>query len=93
MIDTIGGKKYSSLYFKYQSQTGFKFDANCMKPINRDARLFHAKITECFSDLATTPITWTGNKAVILDNWNTLHGRRAVSNTEKNRNLFRIYTG
>ena len=93
MIDTIEEKKYSSLYFKYQSQTGFKFDANCMKPINRDAKLFHSKIMECFTDLKTTPIIWSGNKAVVLDNWNTLHGRRAVSDTENNRKLFRIYTG
>ncbi len=93
MIDTIEGKKYASLYFSHNSKTGFKFDANCMKPVNRDAKLFHSKITESFSDLKTTHISWSGNKAIVLDNWNTLHGRRSVSDTEKNRQLFRVYTG
>ena len=93
MIDTIEEKKYLSLFFKHQAKLGFRFDANCMKPINKDAKMFHSKIRECFSELESTPIVWSGKTAVILDNWNTLHGRRAVSHKEKNRKLFRIYTG
>ncbi|MEW8073662.1 MAG: hypothetical protein AB2826_24900, partial [Candidatus Thiodiazotropha sp.] len=93
MIDTIEGKKYVSLYFKYLSQTGFRFDANCMKPINIDAKHFHSKMIDCLSNINTTPITWSGNKAIILDNWKTLHGRRSVPYSEHNRELFRVYTG
>ncbi|MGB1800544.1 MAG: hypothetical protein ACPHLK_06915 [Gammaproteobacteria bacterium] len=93
IIDTIEGKKYSSLFFRSQSLTGFKFDSNCMKPVNGHAKLFHNKITACLNDIETTSIHWTGNKAVVIDNWNTLHGRGRVNASDKNRNLMRVYTG
>jgi len=93
MINTLEGKKYASLYFKHKSQTGFKFDSNCMKPVNIAAKLFHSKMMGIFQNLEVTNISWSGNKAIILDNWVTLHGRETVPSTDINRQLFRVYIG
>lgn len=93
MIDTIEGKKYSSLYFRHESQVGFKYDPMCMIPFNSNAKIFHTKFTKILEKIEPESISWTGGKAIIMDNWATLHGRGTISLLEKNRKLLRIYIG
>jgi len=93
IINTFEGKKFTSAYFKNGSQAGFRFDPNCMTPVNRYAKLFHVEFLACLKKINPKPIAWTGNKAVVLDNWRTLHGRESVSHLDRNRKLMRVYTG
>ena len=92
LIETVEGKKYTSLLFKENKINGFKFDLSCMIPINKSAKYFHNEFVEALIDQKIEPIHWTGNKAVIIDNWNVMHGRKEVSITERERKLMRIYT-
>jgi len=93
MVDTIEGKKYTSVLFKENGVSGFRFDLSCMVPVNNDAKYLHKELLALFKEMNVESIRWTGNKAVVIDNWNVLHGRRNISNTEQKRQLMRIYTG
>lgn len=91
LIDTIEGKKYASLLFSVNGVRGFRFDPCCMKPQNKAARRFHEEMIEIQQKLNTKKIVWTGEKAVVIDNWKYLHGRSSVSANEDKRELLRIY--
>jgi len=93
MINTFEGKKYTSVLFTYDKKIGFRYDPTCMVPINKDAKYFHNEFHDLLKDEKTQSIHWTGNKAVIIDNWILMHGRSKVSEHEHKRELIRIYTG
>jgi alpha-ketoglutarate-dependent taurine dioxygenase len=59
-----------------------------MKPINDSAK----RVVHLMSEMNTNlwGINWSGNKAIIIDNWKMLHGRREAKAGEK-RELKRIY--
>ncbi|MCE7058156.1 TauD/TfdA family dioxygenase [Algoriphagus sp. AGSA1] len=87
-VRTLHIQFYTSLIFKENGITGFKYDPNCMEPAN-----YHGKrIVEIFNDISaeTIKVNWCGNKAVLIDNWKMLHGRNSVDPSE-NRELKRIY--
>lgn len=79
---------YSSIIFKENGITGFKYDPNCMKPANYHGKQFVELING--KSIETINVKWSGNKAVVIDNWKMLHGRNAVDPNE-NRELKRIY--
>lgn len=90
ILKNFEGARYVSAYFKCGEKEGIRFDPNCMSPKNKEAGLFRDKIIE----LATRDIDvvkWTGDKALIIDNWSVLHGREAVLYEEECRTLLRIY--
>jgi len=93
IIDTIEGKKYTSLLFSEFGENGFRFDPSCMKPINKAANYFHNEFCYLLENIKVNEIHWTGNKAVVIDNWKCLHGRGCVAEDEHNRELMRVYTG
>jgi len=93
VIDTIEGKKYTSLLFSQFSENGLRFDPCCMKPINKAAKYFHNEFCGLLENIKVNSIEWTGNKAVVIDNWKCLHGRSAIAEDEHSRELMRIYTG
>ncbi len=90
LIKTIHGQIYSSVMFKKNGVTGFKYDPCCMVPINNSAILFQEKLEEVLLDVPRNNINWTGNKAVIIDNWKTLHGRGNIGG-DLNRKLILLY--
>lgn len=93
MIDNIEGKKYCSLLFNHKGTKGFRFDPSCMKPVNNAAKYFHSEFCEALHSAEKKMISWSGRKAVIIDNWKYLHGRNSVLRTDKERELFRVYVG
>ncbi|CZG21748.1 hypothetical protein SDA22_00280 [Legionella pneumophila serogroup 1] len=93
LIKTIEGKRYTSFYFKNGSKDGFRFDTNCMIPVNNESKIFHTELIKWLIKQKRSTINWSGNKAIILDNWKILHGRGAIPYSERNRKLMRIYVG
>ena len=92
LISTIEGKKYTSPLLKTNGEQGIRFDPSCMTPINDSALYFHQAFLEVLDKTSMSEINWTGNKAVVIDNWNVLHGRGEICSSDKNRKLLRVYT-
>ena len=90
LIKTIHGKFYSSLLFRDSITEGLKYDPSCMQPLNKSAKKFQPKLEKALSEVNPKEIQWTGNKVVVIDNWRTLHGRRAAK-ADLKRELKRIY--
>lgn len=65
------------------------YDPCYMKPANRAAEEFEATALEW--DALATRFTWTGAKALVIDNWQVLHGRDECSDND--RVLYRFYRG
>ena len=89
LLKTIDGAKYTSAAFKNNDIWGIRFDPNIMTPVNKQAKKFHHELTEAIKNVGYKKINWTGNKAVVFDNWNYLHGRSAANG--ESRELHRIY--
>ncbi|MBW3524684.1 TauD/TfdA family dioxygenase [Chryseobacterium sp. NKUCC03_KSP] len=81
---------YTSLMCKANDKFIFRYDPQCMKPMNKAAMEAEELITK-FSKVANkTKISWDNPKVLIIDNWQTLHGREALKEN-KSRTLKRIY--
>jgi alpha-ketoglutarate-dependent taurine dioxygenase len=68
----------------------WRYDASCMSPANRSAQLV-AKRLRSISTSDCERITWSSREAVIISNWNALHGRGPAPPNEGERVLQRIY--
>ena len=90
-INVPGRQFYCSMKFNHSHQDGWRFDPNCMSPVNeaaeRVAMQFSLRMNRChpFS------VNWTIGKAVVIDNWRALHGRGPRPFREGGRLLHRIY--
>lgn len=89
LLKTIEGAKYTSAAFKKNGMWGIRFDPNIMTPMNEQAKKFHHELMIAIENAGCKKINWTGNKAVVFDNWNYLHARSAVNG--ESRELYRIY--
>lgn len=89
LVETFEGSRYMSPAFEKKGNWGIRFDPNIMTPVNDHAKKFHVELTKAIEIVGFKKIDWTGNKAVIFDNWNYLHGRSAVNG--ENREIYRIY--
>ena len=89
LVETFEGSRYMSPAFERKGKWGFRFDPNIMTPVNDHAKKFHVELTKAIESVEFKKVNWTGNKAVIFDNWNYLHGRSAVNG--ENREIYRIY--
>ncbi len=90
LVKTNREKFYTSFIFQDNKEQGFKYDPSCMTPVNKCAKEFDQILNKILLDIPLTNIKWSGNKTVILDNWNILHGRKSAQN-DINRELKRIY--
>ena len=69
--------------------TGYRFDYNIYKPMNREANvLFDVMKKELKKE--HDRVIWTGNNVLIIDNWKFIHSREDASQ-DKGRSLKRIY--
>lgn len=89
LLETFEECKYIGAIFGKNSEIGLRFDPNIMKPINTASIQFHTTITDLMNEIVPHKINWTGNKAVVIDNWQVLHGRAEV--LDQNREILRIY--
>jgi len=82
---------YCSMKFSSGEGTGWRYDSQCMIPANEAA----AKIRQILGHLLLCDhmecIDWKEDLAVVLCNWEVLHGRGPSPMNEGNRILERIY--
>jgi alpha-ketoglutarate-dependent taurine dioxygenase len=65
------------------------YDPCYMQPVNRAAEEFQAAAFE--SAAYATRFAWNGTNALVIDNWQVLHGRDDCN--DKDRVLYRFYRG
>lgn len=94
IINTTRGPIYGGLFFSSDEEdgAGIRFDLNYMKPANPSSQVISNLIENATSEEVKC-IEWSGNNALVIDNWACLHGRAAVSESEINRIIHRIYVG
>ena len=90
LVKTKQEKFYTSFIFRENEEIGFKYDPSCMFPVNKYAKEFDQLFKKILLEIPLINIKWSGNKTVIIDNWNILHGRKSAKNDIK-RELKRIY--
>ena len=91
LISTFEGKKYTSPLLNINGVLGFKYDPACMMPANKSAKVFHRALIDALSRNLPHHIKWSGNKAVVIDNWAALHGRAEITDVNLPRRLLRVY--
>ena len=89
-VKTINHRFFASLLFKEDNAVGIKYDPTCMFPANAFALSFQKHIAEVEECLPKDEFVWNGSNALLIDNWNVLHGRGPAVENEK-RLLKRIY--
>jgi alpha-ketoglutarate-dependent taurine dioxygenase len=92
-IGTPSASHYCSMRFRHGEQLGWRYDELCMAPVNEAARLTQAELPQALARCEVQKIEWSGDLALILDNWQVLHGRAVAPPDEKVRILQRIYVG
>ena len=90
-VTTPSGVHFTSLMFNERGSKGFRFDPCCMIQANESAKIFDSEFREATTAIKPYKITWNSGKALIIDNWNAMHGRSAIKDSSKNRELLRIY--
>lgn len=85
------GSFYCSMKFGSGNQVGWRYDAQCMSPANRAAVTMQQILSSRLLSVAVQQIQWTGTIALVLQNWQVLHGRGPAPNHELNRIVERIY--
>ncbi|WP_272658754.1 TauD/TfdA family dioxygenase [Providencia sp. PROV148] len=91
IVHTYEYTKYSSLKFITSNKKGFRYDPNIMTPANKQGKEFVSIYNKIIQQIKLTDFHWSGSNALIIDNWNMLHGRKHVENTHEDRQIFRAY--
>lgn len=89
LLETFEQANYTSAIFSNNATTGFRYDSNIMTPANKSAKQFDLELAEAIENIGSKEVCWSGNKALILDNWKCLHGRSKV--VECDREILRVY--
>lgn len=85
---TVNGPIYSQPWLDDRDYSTL-YDPCYMQPVNRAAKAFETAALE--SATYATRFTWTGTNALVIDNWQVLHGRDSCEDNE--RVLYRFYRG
>ena len=82
---------YCSMKGQVGTNVAWRYDHNCMSPVNRGALELRELLDARLSSCPTESIDWSGKEAAILANWRVLHGRGPAPCGEGPRILERIY--
>lgn len=82
---------YCSMRFRHENRSGWRYDSNCMIPVNWAAREVDKTIRPVMQSLGGHEVTWAPQKAIILANWRVFHARGPEPSAEGKRILERIY--
>lgn len=91
LVRTPSTSFYSSMLFRCAHQFAWRYDRNCMFPVNAQAVELAAVLVEFAASDFGEPVSWFHDSALVLSNWAVLHGRGAAPNAEGVRVLERIY--
>jgi hypothetical protein len=90
-VKTPSARHYCSMRFRHGKDPGWRYDEHCMVPVNDAATIIHAQLPQALARCEAHKIEWSGDVALILDNWQVLHGRAVAPPNEQVRILQRIY--
>jgi alpha-ketoglutarate-dependent taurine dioxygenase len=82
---------YCSLKFRHEDSVGWRYDADLMSPANDAAVTVDRILRPLVSSERVGYIDWSENTAVILSNWDVLHGRGPEPLDEGIRVIERLY--
>jgi len=82
---------YCSFRFRGKESSGWRYDQTCMHPVNKAAFVLHDRLLGLPGCSHVETLEWTGDLAIVLDNWKVLHGRGPEPPEERLRILERIY--
>lgn len=82
---------YCSMIFKYDGSYYWRYDSDLMIPVNHAAYEVNKILRPLVFSTNTDLVNWTGSNAVIISNWNILHGRGAQPQNEGERIIHRLY--
>ena len=89
---SAGSKRfYCSLQFRDGDSSGWRYDIDLMSPANDAAVQVDKVLRPLVSSEKVDSITWSGDTAVVLSNWTTLHGRGPEPPDEGIRVIERLY--
>jgi hypothetical protein len=87
-----GSKKfYCSMKLRNGNSSVWRYDADLMVPANDAAVHVNKILRPLVSGEEVESITWSGDKAVVISNWTTLHGRGQQPPGEGSRVIERLY--
>ena len=91
-IVRAGSKRfYCSLHFREGDSNGWRYDADFMSPANDAAVQVDTVLHQLVTSEKVDSITWSGDTAVVISNWTTLHGRGPEPLEEGDRVIERLY--
>ncbi len=91
-VETPFGEFDTRAIFEKSGEIGIRFNACCMTPSNSSAEIFFEEFDRALKHIRPNQIQWTGNKAIVIDNWKVVHGRPAIIDPIDNeRSLIRVY--
>ena len=94
ILRTMSRSVYCQMTFlRPDLRLGFRFDRQCMLPANSAAREIDEYIRIGLPRTAVKQISWSGEAAVVVANWQSLHGRGPEPSEERERIIQRIYVG
>lgn len=88
----VRGAVYCSPLLDQSMPGSVRYDPAHMEPANNAARDFVALVDEQRAS-GSVSFNWTGDNAVLIDNWLCLHGREAVDVSDSERSILRVYLG
>jgi alpha-ketoglutarate-dependent taurine dioxygenase len=91
LIRTHAATFYCSIRFIINGITGWRYDTNCMRPVNAAARILDEQLQRILRSLPGEPIPWRTDEALVLSNWEFLHRRSCRPPSEGKRVLQRVY--
>jgi len=91
LMRTPSNQFYCSMRFLYQGYHGWRYDSQCMRPVNAAAMEAQEIVGQLSSSCRVECVNWRDDVAVVLCNWDVLHGRGPAPENEVLRTLERIY--
>lgn len=90
-VNTFENVSYRSIKFDSHGVKGFRYDPNIMLPANEEGKKFEEIFHKTIKSMSFIDVNWSGSNALLLNNWNMLHGRKQVKNKHEVREIFRVY--
>ena len=91
LVRTKSKRFYCSLRFRHGHSVGWRYDGDLMSPANDAAIEVDRVLRPLVASGRGDCIDWSGDIAVVLSNWNALHGRGPEPHQEGIRVIERLY--
>jgi hypothetical protein len=82
---------YCSLKFRVGCSVGWRYDRDCMCPVNGSAVELDRILRPLVAEEQAESVVWRDDMAIVLSNWTVLHGRGPEPKEEGTRIIERLY--